>query len=238
MGKKENIRASSSKAGWPIHVFTAVLVAFKRAALPGYFQSNRRVLWVKRKKKSDHTSIQQPSCVFFFFLFSLWLVCSSRAHFSHDVGHTMAPTCICIHTAERSPTKEEESQPARTKRFSFFFSFLLEGVYIYLYIYIHINITEEPPALASWCPGPPFCLVPLYHRLWWFPLTTDDDKEKRACLCKNGADLSSFYVLFCTHFFITRGCCFFFFFYAPILCVAWRCQVECSCRSLAQRWQQ
>lgn len=110
----------------------------------------------EKKEEIGSHKHSAPLVRFFFFLFSLWLVCSSRAHFSHDVGHTMAPTCICIHTAERSPTKEEESQPARTKRFSFFFSFLLEGVYIYLYIYIHINITEEPPALASWCPGPPF----------------------------------------------------------------------------------
>lgn len=220
-----------------MYVFTAVLVAFKRAALPGYFQSNRRVLWVKRKKKSDHTSIQHPSCVFFPF-FSLTRLLFTCPLLTRCWSHN--GTDVYMYTHGRTQPHKRRREPTSTHKKILLLLFISSWrrIYLSIYIYIHINITEEPPALASWCPGPPFCLVPLYHRLWWFPLTTDDDKEKRACLCKNGADLSSFYVLFCTHFFITRGCCFFFFFDAPILCVAWRCQVECSCRSLAQRWQQ
>lgn len=137
-----------------MYVFTAVLVAFKRAALPGYFQSNRRVLWVKRKKKSDHTSIQHPSCVFFPF-FSLTRLLFTCPLLTRCWSHN--GTDVYMYTHGRTQPHKRRREPTSTHKKILLLLFISSWRRIYLSIYIYTyKYNWRATSIGILMPRPPF----------------------------------------------------------------------------------
>jgi hypothetical protein len=90
---------------------------------------------------------------------------------------------------QHKDAKRRRREPTTHTKKSFFFFFFKAKKYIYLDIYIHnINICSRATSIGILMPGRlVLTTVPRLHHVY----TTQPKRKKEACLCRNGADLSS-----------------------------------------------